>query len=379
MKLYGSQFLKAVILACLSVEGGDELAAPLLFLTDAFDATQEHSFEFSNAGNNQAVKNRLRIFNNQTLAQVYDQTIETMKLSHTLPANTLQNGVAYNAELQTIDAQGTASPISSKIVFYCYSEPSWNFANLTENQIIQNSSFTVQIQYQQSQGEPLNSYQIILYDGLSNEIFRTSRRYDTSNLSYNISSLDDGKAYFLQATGETLNGMIVDTGLVPFTVSYTQPAMFALVHLENVYDEGYIKITSNIITIEGTASPDPPTYIDDKKIDVTADGAYVMFDEGFSITNDFTLQCYLENLTQNTTVIELGNSVNKILIQYRYGSFEGQPEQAYFELRAFAGLEVYYIMSNLIAIPSSTERIHLWIRRIGNVYEIRCENMGVVS
>ena len=361
------------------MEGGDNLAAPVLFLTSAFDAVTAHDFEFSNAGNNQAVKNRLRVYNNETLQQVYDQTIDSMKLFHTLPANTLQNGVAYNAEIQTIDSTGTASPFSSKIAFYCYSDPEWSFSNLNENQIINNASYTVQIIYQQSEGEKLNSYQIILYDGLSNEIFRTSKRYDTTNLSYGISGLDDGRAYFLQATGETLNGMLVDTGLIPFTVSYTQPSMFALVHLENVYDEGYVKIASNIITIEGRSTPDHPTYIDNKKVDLTADGSNVKFDEGFSIDHDFTLQCYLENPKQNTTIIELSNSIEKIVIQYRYGRFDGQAEKAYFELRAYVGLENYYIMSNLIAIPSPTDRIHLWIRRIENIYEIKCENMGVID
>ena len=321
----------------------------------------------------------MRIYNNKTLAKVYDQTITTMQLVHTIPANTLENGNVYNAEIQTIDSNDKKSAFSSKIIFCCFAEPSWNFSNLTANQIIRNSSFSATVSYSQAQNEPLNSYQFVLYDGLSKEIFRSAKRYDTTNLSYSISGLDDSKAYFLQATGETLNGMLVDTGLVPFTVSYTQPSVFALVHLENVFNEGYIKITSNIITIEGESSPSPPTYIDNKKIDLTADGSCARFSEGFSIADDFTLQCYFEKPTQNTTLIEMENSFNKILVQYRYGSFDGDSQKAYVELRAYAGLECYYIMSNLINIPSTTDRIHLWIRRIDNVYEIKCENMGVVT
>ena len=355
------------------------MVAPVLFIVNAFDSAFEHTFNFSNDGNPQAVKNRMRVYKSEDRSLVYDETVESMKLYHSIPANRLTNGICYNAEIQIIDSTGAESPFSNQIVFYCYTTPSWNFTNLVQNQIITNSSFQAQVSYSQLEGEKLNSYQFILYDGLSNEIFSTPKRYDTTNLSYSISNLSDDKAYFLRATGETLNGMVLDTGLIGFTVSYIQPAMFALVHLDNVYDEGYIKITSNIITIEGKATPDPPKYIDDKKIDLTEDGSSVIFDEGFTIQNDFTLKSYLENLTQNTTVIELSNGKNRITIDYRFGSFDGEEEKSYFELRSYAGEENYYLMSNTINKPNSTDRIFLFIRRINNVYEIKCENMGVVT
>ena len=355
------------------------MVSPILFVINAFDANFDHTISFSNEGNPQAVKNRLKIYNNESLELVYDETIESMKLFHTIPANKLQNGICYNAEIQIIDSIGTESPFSNKIIFYCYTTPTWSFSNLVQDQVITNSSFNAQLNYFQPEGELLNSYQYILYDGLSNIIFTTSKRYDTSNLSYNISNLSDGKGYFLRATGETLNGMLLDTGLIPFTVSYVKPSVFALVHLDNIYDEGYIKITSNIITIEGTAIPDPPKYIDDKKIDLTDEGSKVIFDEGFSIKNNFTLKAYMENLSQNTTIIELSNEKNKILIDYRFGSFNGENEKSYFELRAYSGIENYYLMSNTIDIPSDNDRIFLFIRRINNVYEIKCENMGVVT
>lgn len=355
------------------------MIAPNLFVTTAFDAKYEHIFNFSNEGNPQAVKNKLRIYNNETLKLVYDETVETMKLSHIISADKLKNGICYNAEIQIIDKDGNESPFSNKIIFYCYTTPTWNFTNLIQDQIITNSSFNAQIEYSQPEGEILNSYRFILYDGLSNIIFSTPNRYDTSNLSYNISNLSDDKAYFLRATGETLNGMIIDTGRIGFTVSYVQPSVFALVHLDNVYDEGYIKITSNIITIEGSATPDPPKYIEDKKIDLTDEGAKVIFDEGFTIDNNFTLKSYMENLSQNTTVIELSNYNNKIIIDYRFGSFNGENEKAYFELRSYSGLENYYLMSNTINKPSTSDRIFLFIRRINNVYEIKCENLGVAT
>lgn len=70
------------------------LSTPTINKIDVFDATKEFEFEFSYSGT-QAVKNRLVIRKNEDYSIVYDKIEERLKLTHTLPANTLINNTTY--------------------------------------------------------------------------------------------------------------------------------------------------------------------------------------------------------------------------------------------------------------------------------------------
>ena len=87
------------------------MSSPLLYNKNAFDSMTETEFLFNWIGN-QSVKNRLKIFKNSDNSQVYDQTLTTFQLKHTLPANTLINGETYWAEVYAIDINNTQSPAS---------------------------------------------------------------------------------------------------------------------------------------------------------------------------------------------------------------------------------------------------------------------------
>jgi hypothetical protein len=177
-----------------------------LFERPAFDATEPQVFTFSSTGS-QAFKNRLTVRDNLTNAVVYNDIIETFQLRHELPANKLTNGVLYNAVITTFDINNVESAPSNTIIFYCYSTPSFMFSNLTENQIIQNSSYEVNLTYSQPQGEILNSWQVLLYDEHKQLLNTSGLRYKTDILSYVVSGLEDNDSYYIRATGETLNRM----------------------------------------------------------------------------------------------------------------------------------------------------------------------------
>lgn len=352
------------------------MSVPIIYQIPAFDATEDKIITFSFSGF-QVVKNRILVKNNATGVTVFDDTVVSFQLNHTIPASTLTNGLVYNIVVYAINSSDVSSSPSATVLFKCYTAPTWSFSNLVEDQIITNSSYGVELIYTQTEGELLNQYQVSLYDSAQSLLYQTGVLYDTTALAATISGLNDNSQYYIRATGKTLNGMNLDTGYIHVSVEYISPALFSLVSLENIPRDGNIKITSNIILLVGTSNPSPATYIDDTLIDLSANGSYVKFDEGFMIPSDFTIQCIGRDFTDYSTILELSNGTYTVELQYMRGTFTGiTGEKAYFILNAYNSVTNYTITSNLISVPLTTDRIHIWIKRINNIYDLIIENLG---
>ncbi len=359
------------------------MAQPILLNVDPFDAQTGRTFSFLYEGN-QAVKNTLIIRNNETNETVYSATQQTMRLEHMLPANTLKkgdgtpgNGLCYNATITIYDALGQASEPSQQLIFYCFTEPSFSFLNLEESQVIQSSSFNLALQYSQTENEPLNAFQVHLYDYNKVEIFHSGPIYDTENLNYTISGLSDGTVYFLQARGVTVKGMPVDTGVIGFSVKYKIPALYSMVELENVPLQGSIRITSNIVILEGTANPDSPAYLDDTWVDLTAAGSSVTFSKGFNLQSDFTIQFIAQQLVDYSPILILDNGRQKVEVAYMRGKFEGDTEDSvYLYLRAYNALTNYVAISNRLKVSTLTGPLYGWVQRSKNLFSLKLQVMG---
>lgn len=234
------------------------MQSPHLYECSAFDASAEHIFTFSWNGN-QAMGSKITICNNADNVQIYTGNYTSMKQCFVLPSGTLKNGACYNAHIEILDgSQNIISDVSNIIVFYCYSAPIFTFSNIHENLVIENSTFTVTINYSQSEGEALSQYQVSLYD--MNHVIVQSQgiQYLSSPLkeiSATITALEDSVSYYIRATGKTLNNIDLDTGYVLINVKYRQPSIFSLVDLKNNEGRGCISITSNLISLRGTSNP----------------------------------------------------------------------------------------------------------------------------
>ena len=77
------------------------LITPIAQVVSAFDATVAQTITFVVEGGNQVVKNKITIRNNTSNAVVWEDTVESYQLQHTIPANTLTNGVNYNYYINT--------------------------------------------------------------------------------------------------------------------------------------------------------------------------------------------------------------------------------------------------------------------------------------
>lgn len=347
--------------------------AIVLYQVNAFDAGENFIFSFSNSGN-QAFKNKLLVKDNTTNITAYESIETTFQLKHTLAGGELSNGNTYNAVVYTYDSENTISTVSNTIIFKTFTTPTWSFINLITDQVVQNSFIQVEMTYAQTEGELLNSYQVELYSSLQTLLYKTNILYDTEDIKATISNLADNTQYYMRAIGTTLNGMSLDTGLIPFSVNYISPALYSLVTLENMPKDGQIKISYNVQLVTGTSNPETPIYIDETKVDLTSEGAYVYFDEGFDVQSNGIFQIKGQEFNDYSVIYEWSNGTDSIELKYMRGTFASQvSEKAYFILRAYNQINNYVIYSNYIDIPLSTDQIHIWIKRINNIYDLKCE------
>ena len=146
------------------------LSTPLLYPIPAFDANFDNDITFTVIGGDQVVGNRLSIKVNSTQVEVYNGTVESYVFKHTIPANTLTNGVYYTAQIKTYgDIEDISDPTkgsswSQSVPFYCYSTPVVTWFNRPVGSIIDTSTFTFVFSYSQAENEELYSYIINLYD-----------------------------------------------------------------------------------------------------------------------------------------------------------------------------------------------------------------------
>ena len=304
-----------------------QLTQPIINPISAFDATRAHNITFTVIGGAQVVANRLVISNNETGAIVYNKTAITMKLEHTIPANTLTNGGYYNAVVYTIDNANNESVASTAVPFYCYSQPVLTIDNIPATETIENGTYTFTGTYIQQEGEILNSYQYTLYDSNKNVLSKTPLIYyeTDSSLSYTFVGMSNDTSYYIELSGETVNGTHITSGVIYFTVRYIQPASFAICDLVNNCDDGYIQVSSNIVAIDGKSNPNPPIYIDDKEVDLRDSDSWVEWDSGFRIQDDFTLRAWGRDFNPYEPIITLKNDIdtpqtpNKIEMKWMTG------------------------------------------------------------
>ena len=362
------------------------LTTPILYSIPAFDATKEQTFTFASISGSQVVANTLTIKDNATLTTVYSQTQTSYRFEHILPANTLTNGTYYQATLTTKDAQGNESSPSAPIQFYCYSQPTFVISNMPIGNIVTNSSFVFNVQYNQIQGEILNAYVFNLY-GASGALISTSGTlYNTDEtlpltISYLFSGFEDKASYSVEVTGVTANGTQITTGRVNFTTSYTTPDTFSFLFLSNNCQGGYITIESNIIGIDGDTGDMEPIFIDGKEIDLRADGSYVKWQQGYQLPNDYTMRIWGRAFNANTEVngdpnniLELMNADGDIV----YVSYWEDATNAWYEMKVkdIGSTWAYVIKSTTIAKPTDNDYIFMWLRCDGGLYDLKIENLG---
>lgn len=234
---------------------------------------------------NQIVKNRAIITDNSNGTVIYDKIQLSMRLYHTIPANTLAAGKQYLIQIQVFDSDGNSSNLSSPILFYCFSSPTF-LLNVTDGQIIKNASVTLELSYAQIEGEPIKNFQFLQYSYDKALIGSSSVFYSKSDTRYSFYGMTNGLSYYYRAIGETSHGMILDTGYIEIKASFNTIKANILLDLQNHYKDGYISVALNIKDIG---------YKLDNNDYELKDGMLILkdnsltYNEGFTVDDDFSL------------------------------------------------------------------------------------------
>lgn len=349
------------------------MLAPILYETEAFDAANEHVFQFAWSGQ-QMYGSKLTVRDNDGNAVVYTGTNTSMRQTFRLPGGAISNGVTYNAYIEILDANSEiVSDASETIVFACLTTPTFAFTDPVDGASLTNSSYTVTVGYTQEQSEILAQYQFLLYD--SNKILIRSfgiqyaTEYVTS-VSQTLTALENNGNYFVRATGRTARGLEVDTDYVRFNVRYETPALFSKLDLVNDRLNGNIGITSNLIQVIGRAEPEE-IYIGEDMID--ARNATVTFDEGFEFKKDMALGASLCAITPNVPLLKWYDGENESRVVYREAVFEmnGDKNMGYFELLIDGPMGYTIIDSDFVSpvVNENTKRT-LWVIKKNGYYKL---------
>lgn len=343
---------------------------PILKPQNAFDATKEHEFEFSYPSI--ISKSKLIVYTNSNGKTVYEQTQTSSKKAYVLPAKTLSNGTYYSAKIYVYDASGKISEESNHIDFYCYSTPILSI-NITPDQVIAYASYLLQLSYLQREKELLNTYSILIKDNNANDktVFDSGTRYAMQGLDIMVTGLESGHSYTAYAYFNTVNGLHAEIDPVTFSVEYSSPYLSALLLGQNNKCEGTVSITFNIHSIIGETENGDAIYINGEKIDLRNDK--VVFSEGVNLAGDYTIQIDCSDLNGCTTIMEMKNSNgDRVTVEYMEDTFSNiGVKKAYLELKAYHSGVCYDKLSNFIDPPSSSQMVHIWIRKFNNLYDLK--------
>ena len=365
------------------------LSTPLLYPIPAFDATLENAINFTVLGGDQVVGNRISIKINSSQVEVYNEAVESYVFSHTIPANTLTNGVYYVAQIKTygnasdISDPTKGSPWSTSVPFYCYSTPVVSWANQPLGSIIDTSTFTFIFSYSQAENEQLYSYIINLYDQSQTLISTSGTKYISTSIpsiTYTVNGLLNNNSYYIEMNGETVNNTQITTEKIAFTVSYYEPYSKQGFTATNDACNGWITLVNNVVIIASSSYPDPPIYLyGDTAVDIRQQNYYVKW-SGINQNDDFCIRIWGYDFNSNETIfnyMQTDIAYNIQLIRrdgYDYGS---DVLQTYYELQVqINDNQPLFIYSNYINQPESTDEVFICIKRINNIYGLYIENLG---
>jgi len=269
-------------------------------------ATSPITISWKNLGDRQYYY-QVQIYKNSDNSLVLNTTkISSLNAFYVVAANTLTNGTTYKFNV-TVWNQSDVSAVSEWVIFKCSSTPVVSFTNLSST--IQNSNYTFTGEYSQLESIAIKSWQIILYN-IYNEIIGDSGLIYNSTISHEFFGLINLNNYKIELQARSQDNLLATTGKQSFNVSFEVPKSAIALEAISVDEKASVQLQWNVSQIIGTS--DSSTYIGAEKLDLTG-GKKVYFDDGFSISNNFTTELWLSSVTDYTFNI----NTNTQLISYK--------------------------------------------------------------
>lgn len=338
------------------------MAKPIILSFTPFDASKSYTLKFSYSGN-QPYSNKLTVYNADTLAVVFTDTETTMKLQHTIPMNSLRNGMKYAATIECFDNEGNASTVSDKYFFKTLATPSFRFSDIKDKDKVSTSSLETNITYYQGNDEDISTYRFYLYNSIKAQLEVSEALYDKSDISYIYKSLENETTYYIRCQGVTESGIPLDTGYIEIFVKYVNPTLYNRLYAYPQDGTGVVNYYTNFAAVEPR---DDINYQFDKSFILLHGKDYsLVYDDHFKFSDDYTIAVkfkYYEPGTylvcKNTDGKELSVSIIKTSDGYRA------------KLEVIDGISKYILYSSSVPHIKKWAIKTLWVRCINNVYEL---------
>lgn len=281
-------------------------------ISSPFDAAKVGGYEFDTGYTHSSAIDSKLIINNisDTTENPIEISVQSQaQFKYTIPTNTLTNGVVYTAY-----ATYTVNNIEYKsniIVFRCLATPTFVFSNIDSTIPIDTSSYYVLLNYLQTDNEPLHSYIISLFNINEELLYTTNAIYNTTNaLGCILTNLQNDKTYKIQAKGETLHGVICDTGKITFSVAGIVAHKYFSPTIKNNYTDGTIEIRTNYEPIQGMYFPSDSqaTYIDNNQaVDLSSNGCMVQYTKDLGLEGQYQWRIQCKDINPNSLIAMLQN------------------------------------------------------------------------
>ena len=356
------------------------MVKPIALTKNAFDATNNEVFSFTSSGGNQIVKNKITIRKNSDNTIVYTNILETFAFNQTVPANTLTNGEYYNYFFNTYDISNNESPASNIVPFYCYTQPTLTFTNISNNDTIESSNYQFIVEYDQIQDELLDNLKFILYDINGNILSESETLYSTDippfQMNHTFEGMGNNSSYQIQVIGSTVNGTQISSSKITFEVRFENPAVYTKIDLENKCNDGYVQFRSNLVFIDGVSNPDPPFYIGTESVDLGEIGYWVEWNQGYNIPSNFILELWLTpallgEFCKMWNVSSLSEYVQLNLLRNRLNGEMTLKDT--FEVYAIGENGYVTTYSNRVDILNNLSKIVVWVKKINDTWSLNLD------
>lgn len=305
------------------------LTTPYLLKIKPFSPSDSYDFPFVYTSGQQAVRNNLVI---ETLegVEVYNQTIESFSLRHPVPTGSLPTG-NLRAKIRVGSVNNEWSQFSEWVIFWVLDEPTVTITNIdyaNQNRVY-NQTVTFSADYSHPNNELLQSYRYVLYDSNKNLIHAYPEQFSdgATPLTQEVTGLQNGELYYIELKTISVNQQEHTTGLILVRPFYVSPRLNSAIRVDNVSDEGAIRISANMIQIIGKLydskgneiARESVEYIDNEKLDLTrTDYGKLVFQEGFGIDGqDFVLKLWCQNIPDDKVFLTLYSNYGRIdLMKY---------------------------------------------------------------
>lgn len=336
------------------------MAKPIINKITSVDALKDYIVTMTYNGN-QPYSNRIIVYDGDTLGIVFDETIESFLLKHTIPANTLVNGKKYAVQVQFFDIDGVASALSDKYYFWTLETPLFYFEGINNEDVIKSASLEVKVHYSQPNWEDVKSYKFSIYDETKVLLSESDVLYYSGTISYVYRAMDNNTTYYIRCTGITDRGIELDTGYIKIFVSYENPNLYSRIYSECNEYNGMVKYYTNLILIE----PDEDNYdYEDGFINLL--DKTLTYSNNFLVSGDFTMSIKCKDVCREATLLKCSNENSGFTLS----SIFADDGSLMYKLIVPNGICNYVLYSNKIQVETD-DLVTIHIRRISNVYMLK--------